>query len=158
MHKKKALMGIMILLLVVVRVFTTIPHFEADAVARDVPVRPEPAEEPIVDTQPTVIENRQSSVGAVIVLDASSNPTTGMWTNMQWYVPSTNEWIDVAGWEGQFTDGKVQWWVGEDNLGQGPFRWRVYSDPSKSTLLKTSEEFYLPAQKNLMTTVRISWP
>lgn len=74
-----------------------------------------------------------------------------VWTTIQW---SDNEgvWRDVAGWQGGLDAivlddagwvGIKEWWAGEENLGTGPFRWKIYQS-SGGPLLVTSEPFYLP--------------
>jgi hypothetical protein len=63
-------------------------------------------------------------------------------------------WQDVEGWQGELDQvksdddgavaGQKTWWVSMDDLGRGPFRWRVYRSRG-GYLLATSDEFYLPA-------------
>lgn len=167
MQNKKIIFWSMVALLISIRIVTTVPYFDANAGILDVPERPDgisptatqtPIPPIVEEVIPGVVENEDNDDGAVIVLDASAQPTNGLWTEIEWYAPQTGEWHSVEGWRGHFTDGKVQWWVGEDQLGQGPFRWAVYTQESDGELVKISEEFNLPASKNKQTTVNLIWP
>ncbi|MEM7800412.1 MAG: hypothetical protein AAF633_14550 [Chloroflexota bacterium] len=162
MQKKKIIFWSMVATLIFVRLVTTVPYFDADARYLDIPERPDgvPTEVPPVveEVLPGVVEDENNEDGAIIVLDASSQPTDELWTQMEWYAPGTGEWHVVEGWAGQFTDGKVQWWVGEDELGNGPFRWVVYTQKVDGEMIKMSEEFNLPSSKNKKTTVNLTWP
>jgi hypothetical protein len=116
---------------------------------RPTPSPPAPTSEPI--TLPS---------GGQIVLHADvADATAGLWTLMQWQDPYTGEWHDVAGWRGHFNaDGQVNWWVGAEDLGDGPFRWLVYNDETETSLLATSEPFMLPTNAGEMVTVAIDLP
>jgi hypothetical protein len=70
-----------------------------------------------------------------------------MWTMVQWQ-DAFGGWHDVEGWQGTFDDikdgvGEKLWWVAEENLSTGPFRWAVYEDKG-GQFLAASEPFYLP--------------
>lgn len=170
MRTKRLIFWGMAAMLIGIRIVTTIPYFSADAITSDIPIRPEgtpvvrdpiPTATPppiVEEVIPGVVENQDSDVGAIIVLDASLQPTTDMWAVVEWYAPETDQWHMVEGWQGQFTNGEVQWWVGEDQLGQGPFRWVVYTQEIDGKLVKISDEFNLPASKNKQTTVNLTWP
>ena len=112
-------------LLVLVLLVTLVPSALADLPPRPEPSVPAPA-------------------GGTIVLSASP-VTAKMWTLIQWQ-DAFGKWHDVQGWQGTFEPGgKVQWWVGAENLGQGPFHWLVYSERDDGDLLATSDPFDLPA-------------
>jgi hypothetical protein len=76
-----------------------------------------------------------------------------VFTVVQWQ-DGNGDWHDVEGWRGQPDNivGRTAlktWWVSEDDLGTGPFRWRVfwdvYVDVSPSTArVMDSSPFYLP--------------
>ena len=72
------------------------------------------------------------------------------WTVVQWQT-ADGRWIDVGGWQGSFyydqRDNRqfVEWWVGEEILGEGPFRWVIYSDKSRSRRLSITQSFNLPS-------------
>ncbi|MEM8857554.1 MAG: hypothetical protein AAGD96_04495, partial [Chloroflexota bacterium] len=76
---------------------------------------------------------------------------------VQWQNES-GSWIDVNGWQGSFhpkssdTSLFVEWWVGSEILGDGPFRWVIYSDKGGTQYLSTSDSFSLPSS-NLQTVV-----
>ncbi|MBE2222172.1 MAG: discoidin domain-containing protein [Anaerolineae bacterium] len=68
----------------------------------------------------------------------------GLWTRIQWQDAFGN-WQEIEGWQGSFnTDQRVLWYVGEDMLGDGPFRWLV-DEEQDGELLGVSEPFYLPS-------------
>jgi hypothetical protein len=80
-----------------------------------------------------------------------SAPWQGLWTVVQWQ-DGQGAWHDVAGWQGtldgvEVADGAVTghktWWVGQGDLGKGPFRWIVYAGKAGSALA-TSAPFDLP--------------
>lgn len=71
------------------------------------------------------------------------------WSIVQWQA-GNGQWVDVGGWQGSFHPDSsanllyVEWWVGEEILGQGPFRWVVYADKSRAQQLTISDSFNLP--------------
>lgn len=74
-----------------------------------------------------------------------------VWTVIEWS-DGQNTWYPVAGWQGNLDAiaqgdtgwvGSKEWWVGKENLGTGPFRWKIY-EYSGGPLLVTSEPFELP--------------
>jgi hypothetical protein len=87
-----------------------------------------------------------------------------LWTAVQW-LDEWGYWRDVEGWQGSLdevitqADGTVTghktWWVTEDDLDRGPFRWRVYRSQG-GWLLATSPTFDLPSQRRATTTVEIT--
>jgi hypothetical protein len=85
----------------------------------------------------------------------------GLWTVVQWQ-DSQERWHDVAGWQGTLErlisgeqgTGIKTWWVGESDLGTGPFQWLVYRERN-GPLLARSEPFYLPRRAGEMVTVQV---
>jgi hypothetical protein len=76
-----------------------------------------------------------------------------VWTVIEWY-DGQNTWYPVAGWQGNLDAiaqsdagwmGTKEWWVGKDDLGTGPFRWKIY-EYSGGPLLVASEPFTLPEE------------
>lgn len=137
----------------------TIALFSLAAVdAPDAPTAPPPRPTP----SPPAPTNEPSTIpnGSQIVLRTDAEDmTVGLWSVIQWQDPYTGEWHDVAGWHGHFDAvGQVSWWVGAEDLGDGPFRWLVYSDETEMDLLFTSESFMLPAHAGEMMTVAIDLP
>jgi hypothetical protein len=74
-----------------------------------------------------------------------------VWTVIEWS-DNQDTWYPVAGWQGNLDAigqddagwvGTKEWWVGQENLGTGPFRWKIYQY-SGGPLLVTSEPFELP--------------
>ncbi|MAT96636.1 MAG: hypothetical protein CL608_05785 [Anaerolineaceae bacterium] len=137
----------------------TIALFSLAAVdAPDAPTAPPPRptpSPPAPTSEPVTIPS-----GGQIVLRADAEDVTGgLWTLMQWQDPYTGEWHDVDGWRGHFNSaGQVNWWVGAEDLGDGPFRWLVYNDESETDLLFTSEPFMLPSYAGETVTVAIELP
>jgi hypothetical protein len=122
-----------------------------------------PTVPPKATSQPTIVPTLPSSdagreKGGVIELLAGL-PSSGtvrlreVFTVVQWQ-DGNGDWHDVEGWRGQPDNivGRTAlktWWVSEDDLGTGPFRWRVfwdvYVDVSPSTArVMDSSPFYLP--------------
>lgn len=71
-----------------------------------------------------------------------------LWTVVEWQ-DTLGAWHEVAGWRGTLDEfvngeGKKVWWVSRKDLGTGPFRWTVYSDPT-GKLLMHSKAFHMPA-------------
>ena len=108
--------------------------------------------------RPTAVGVHQTDIrgGKIILsvpldnLDLSAVPLKQeSWSVVQWQAGNAN-WIDVGGWQGSFYPDSsanllfVEWWVGKEILGQGPFRWVIYSDKSRSQRLSISDSFYLP--------------
>ena len=87
-----------------------------------------------------------------------------LWTVVQWK-DDKGTWRDVEGWQGSLDEvltdegrtvvGHKTWWVAKDDLGRGPFRWRVYRSQG-GWLLATSQTFELPSQRRATTTVEIT--
>lgn len=68
------------------------------------------------------------------------------WSEVQWQ-DGLGDWHLVDGWRGSSTEGEVRWFLGEKDLGTGPFRWLVYFQENDD-LLAVSESFYLPQKVN----------
>jgi hypothetical protein len=85
---------------------------------------------------------------------------------VQWQDPQ-GKWHDVEGWQGTLDevqvgqDGTVTgyktWWLGEENMGKGPFRWQVYRGKG-SKLLATSEPFDLPNINKATLEIKVALP
>jgi hypothetical protein len=80
-------------------------------------------------------------------------PWQELWTVVQWQ-DAPDHWRDVEGWrggldsvatgEGGSVVGQKVWWVGEPELGEGPFRWLVTQGEGGESLA-TSALFDLPS-------------
>ncbi len=92
--------------------------------------------------------------GAFIQLQINGAPA-GVWTGVQW-MDSQGGWHDVTGWQGSLdNDGTKTWFVGENDMGKGPFRWCVYSHAG-GDLLAASEAFHLPVEHNITQVVVVT--
>lgn len=95
--------------------------------------------------RPTAVPTRQPSTlrGGFIELRIEGQLVEGIWTLVQWQ-DAQGDWHDVTGWQGTLDEGNVKtWWVGEEDLGAGPFRWMAVVD---TAVIGTSEAFFLPVQ------------
>lgn len=116
--------------------------------------------------RPTAVGVHQTDIrgGKIILsvplgdLDFSSVPLKQeSWSVVQWQA-GDGSWVDVQGWQGSFyADAAanllfVEWWVGEEILGQGPFRWVIFADKSRAQQLSITDSFYLP-KSNLESVV-----
>lgn len=98
-----------------------------------------------------------SMSGAFIEL--SADPLRPLlWTAVQWQ-DDAGEWRDVEGWQGTFDSAsdKVAWYVGENHLGEGPFRWLVY-EIRWGDLIAMSDPFFLPSQNGEVLQIDLSLP
>jgi hypothetical protein len=116
-------------------------------------------------TQPVVVPDTIAQNtpldGARLQLQALFSQTWP-WDELQWqnvwmiieWSDGQGTWYPVAGWQGnldaiaQGDEGWVgvkDWWVGKEDLGTGPFRWKIY-EYSGGPLLVTSEPFNLPEE------------
>ncbi|MCP4543570.1 MAG: hypothetical protein GY832_41180 [Chloroflexi bacterium] len=82
-----------------------------------------------------------------------------LWTVVQWQDEKGN-WHDVDGWQGNpiaYSTGEaiVMWWLPDELLGQGPFRWVVYQSQA-GQWLTISAVFHLPSLVNQVEEVRVS--
>lgn len=113
--------------------------------------------QPIIE--PDTIVNHEKYDGARLQVHALFSESwpwdqlhwQNVWTTIQWH-DGQETWYDVAGWQGNLDAiaqgeagwvGTKEWWVGQENLGTGPFRWKIYEYPG-GPLLVSSEPFYLP--------------
>ncbi|MCA9917898.1 MAG: hypothetical protein KC445_08105 [Anaerolineales bacterium] len=81
--------------------------------------------------------------GAQIRLQLAGEMSANNWTIVQWQ-DAAGSWHDVSGWQGELeADGSKTWWVGQELLGSGPFRWLVLLD---GTAVAHSDVFELPTQ------------
>jgi hypothetical protein len=83
-------------------------------------------------------------VGAYIELHVHfAHVPREVWTRVQWQ-DYFGAWHDVDGWQGTLDAGHQKlWWVADEDLGTGPFRWVVYQEQAGPSLA-ASEPFYLP--------------
>lgn len=87
--------------------------------------------------------------------DSSLPLSSAPWSVVQWQ-DNVGNWHDVEGWQGTLNrDLELVWWVAPENLGQGLFRWSVYRDDSKHSLLNISKPFYLPANGHQVVMVEL---
>ena len=103
---------------------------------------PQPAHAlPPRPTVPPTIEENPSSIGAQIQLKAQfpedwpwqTTHWQDLWTQVQWQ-DTNGAWHDVVGWQGTLDKVEIgkdetvmgfkTWWLGPENLGDGPMRWR----------------------------------
>ncbi len=89
---------------------------------------------------PTAVPAPQTP-GANINLLVEGEIAADNWTKVQWQ-DANDVWHDVTGWQGELeADGTKTWWVGEELLGSGPFRWVVLED---GDIVALSETFQMP--------------
>lgn len=139
---------------------------------RDLPDRPQaptptsavlatvpPIDDPIATVAPTDTPEPASAStrdrGSLIVLQTSSGDADD-WVTIEWLAGDGN-WYEVDGWRGNIHNGQVIWWVAPENLGDGMFKWVVYSDESQAVRLRTSDPFYLPEQEKITRTFPLDW-
>jgi hypothetical protein len=87
-----------------------------------------------------------------------------LWTIVQWQ-DGQGAWHNVEGWQGTLDsvvvkeDGGVigykTWWVAEDDLGKGPFRWVIYNGRGGAALA-TSKSFYLPGALGEIVNIHVT--
>ena len=87
-----------------------------------------------------------------------------LWTAVEWQ-DARGKWLAVEGWQGTLDGmrsgdgdaptGEKTWWVAEDDLGSGPFRWVVYRARGGRPLA-TSEPFYLPGSTGATMAISVS--
>ena len=118
------------------------------------PALPEAPPENPVNTQMTVQLLYPRLTGAFIELQAEPL-RPGLWTRMQWQ-DAEGGWHNIEGWQGSFNEEqRVSWWVGEEHLGEGPFRWLVYESQA-GDLLAVSQPFSLPSRGGEVLHVEVS--
>jgi hypothetical protein len=130
---------VILALIGVILVAESLPPVEAGLPPREAPV---PA-------QPSGDGNGGGGepIGAHMVLHVPSAPD-GVWTIVQWQ-DTSGGWHNVDGWQGTLDVGhRIMWWLAPDLFGKGPFRWLVYQNVERDTLLATSESFHLPAAQD----------
>ena len=109
---------------------------------------PRPPDNPPEISEPVTPSGSVAS-GSKIMLHAQAATFDGDdWTVIEWQT-ADGRWVEVDGWQGTFfsQDGmlQVEWWVGPDQLGSGPYRWVVYPNQLKGTQEFVSAPFYLPS-------------
>ena len=86
--------------------------------------------------------------------------TANTWAGVQFFNERNGRWETVRGadgqaaWHGTADDMHKRpwvqtWWLGEERLGTGPYRWVIYSAPNGYARVY-SEPFFLPEQTNRM--------
>lgn len=126
--------------------------FAKTDVSDDLPPRPQPTATPIPTQQSSPPD------GAFIQLQASKS-LPGAWTQVQWQ-NEHGDWYDVNGWRGHLDDGAANmktWWIASENLGDGPFRWVVFTEED-GTQLAVSESFDLPENIMQVQVITINIP
>ncbi len=107
--------------------------------------------------RPTVQPAAVPSIDGAAIQLLLANATTGVdgvWTIVQWK-EADGDWHDVEGWQGTVElDGMQTWWVDGAQLGNGPFRWRVYTEKDGEPLA-ISEDFYLPERARTVSTIAV---
>ena len=93
--------------------------------------------------------------GSMIVLKSASADGDD-WVTIEWLAGDGN-WYEVNGWRGHISNGQIMWWVGQENLGAGPFRWVVYADESAAERLAVSDPFNLPEQTGIERSFQLDW-
>ena len=128
---------------------------------------PRPDDTPTPSSLQPAEDVKSAADGAVIVLEVVFDddwPTRGvawqdLWTVVEWQdVDGT--WYEVAGWQGGLDKvngglGWKVWWLEDDLLGRGPFRWVVYERYGGAVIV-VSDAFDLPERVGKMVTVEIS--
>ena len=118
--------------------------FESAPTAAALPPRPTAVPTP---NPPKRIE------GGFIELQATGEVAADLWTVVQWQDDDGN-WHDVTGWQGGLDEQNIKlWWVAEEHLGDGPFRWLITLD---AEMLAVSESFFLPAHHGQKINVPIA--
>lgn len=100
-------------------------------------------------------EGSSGGRGSMIVL-LSDSADGDDWVVVEWLAGDGN-WYQVDGWRGHINNGQLIWWVAQENLGQGPFRWVVYDDESEAVMLKTSDGFNLPENPDGVKAFSLNW-
>ncbi len=156
----------------VVIAFTLIGLALNPALAEALPPRPEPEATETPSPTPDSKASDSRPDGGYIELNLQfpsgwpwhTTHWQELWTTVQWQHPD-GSWRDVEGWRGTLDDiaieendavmGQKRWWVSEDHLGQGPFRW-VIALKDDDALLAASDPFLLPAAPKRTTTVEVA--
>lgn len=103
---------------------------------------------------PTVELLYPKLTGAFIELQAETL-RSGLWTRIQWQ-DAFSDWHDIEGWQGTFNENRrVLWYVGEEHLGEGPFRWLVYESRG-GNVLAVSQPFSLPSRGGEVMRLEVS--
>ncbi len=115
----------------------------------DLPPRPIPPAKP--QSQPANVDPIQGAkIVLVMPVDDYPNINQHSWTTVQWQ-DEHGIWRDVTGWQGTPTFNskmhrwEVEWWVGEENLSAGPFRWVIESKEAALNNKLFTQPFQLPS-------------
>ncbi|MEM9773860.1 MAG: hypothetical protein AAF902_04725 [Chloroflexota bacterium] len=116
-----------------------------------------PVDDPIITptATPRPAEASADDRGSLIVLQSSSADADD-WVTVEW-LAGDGTWYEVDGWRGHIHNGQLIWWVAPDNLGDGMFRWVVYSNDTKAFKHRVSDPFYLPEQEKITRTFPLDW-
>ena len=123
----------------------------SQSAAQEITPEPRPTITPIprstLTTETTDSNDSDESLAnsRIILQSESETITTTFVTVVQWQ-DTSNHWIDVDGWRGQFDhQGRVRWWVAPKDFKTGEFRWAIFSPyGNKNEVVWVSESFYLP--------------
>ena len=82
-----------------------------------------------------------------------------LWTVVEWQ-DEDGSWHVVEGWQGGVNKvsghtGWAVWWLANDLLGRGPFRWVVY-EHQDGPVIAVSDPFRLPSDRGGIVTVETS--
>lgn len=120
-----------------------------------VPTRTPVVSDGAASDESTTYPTNSPSEGGMITLQSASADADD-WVVIEWQA-GDGTWIQVDGWRGHINNGEISWWVGSDNLGEGPFRWVIYRNESEAEQLKVSEPFSLPDSENSAKTFVLEW-
>jgi len=154
----------------VLGVLTFVPA-ATQAAPADLPPRPTPQPTAVSDlpgrpTSPPANSRSRRPTGGFITLRvplgapwaSTDAPWQELWTVVQWEDRAGN-WHHVEGWQGTLDEvsdgqGRKVWWVADDDLGTGPFRWMVYQRRDGRLLIR-SESFHLPHRVGEVVVVEV---
>jgi hypothetical protein len=117
---------------------------------------------------------QQEIKGAFIELHLDPILQEGLWTQVQWR-DAFGEWHNTDGWGGTLIEKEqlVRWYLGEELLDTGPYRWQIFErntytlsgDPSDggklvatNKLLASSQPFYLPEDPGQTLDIEVEMP
>ncbi len=119
---------------------------------------PEPSATETCTPTPTEPSPSRTPAGAVIKLHAILAGCCGAGAPLPTVIQRQDDdgtWHDVDSWQGPLDEnGEMQWWVSEEECGQGPFRWVVW-DQCGCSVLAVSEPFHLPEQPGEVLVVEV---
>ena len=128
-----------------------------------------PRESPETSEQPAVVDSPALSVGGRVHLRVHFSQDwpwnqlhwqEDLWHVVEWY-DHAGTWYTVDGWQGNLDTieqegdgwvGQKELWAAKEELGTGPYRWRVYQGVD-GPLMATSPDFYLPSEAGKVVSV-----